>query len=259
MPRIFQHTQRTTTSVFDLRPVLPFTAGLTLGPEHGTVVADTTSGNITLTLPAAVSAEGRMYVITKKVAANILLVQTTGSDTIGYVGYTVIKMSAQDETVTLLSLGAEGVWQACSCGAVTQGTVSGVWHTRLTSAASGFTVGTSAQYAMIGTASSPATGKGTIGDAQFRAPVALTVTGMYVRLATALSSTETLDANININGTADTTFTVSHDSGSGTLASAAGDIAIAQDDLVCVEFTFGGGLSSASINSITIPYEHVIS
>jgi hypothetical protein len=134
-------------------------------------------------------------------------------------------------------------------------TVGGVWHTRLTTAGNSFNVTTVATYLMIGTASSPAVGKAAVDDAQFLLPRDVTVTAIYVRLGSALTGSQTLDCNLNIDGSKDTTFTVTHDSTTGTLTSNTGSIAVNQDQLLALEFTFGGGLTTAAINSVVVVYE----
>lgn len=134
-------------------------------------------------------------------------------------------------------------------------TIASMWSTRLNSAGSNFAVGNTSQYLAIGAAASPAVGKGTIGDAQFRAPRALTITTMYVRLLAALTGSQTLNGRINVNGTAGTSIDVVHNVGTGTLAFDTGSVVVAQDDLVCIEFVFGGGLTTVNINSVTIAYD----
>ena len=253
--RIFQSTMRRTVTPMDLSPVNVYTTDITLDGGHGTVVADTTAGDITITLPQAALAPGQLYLVHKKVAAGVVTIEPTSPDVINYQNFASITLSAIDEEVSLVSAGTENVWFACSCsGEVTPGMVDGAIVTRIMSAAASFAVGPTTQYVMLGTCSSPAVGKATIGDAQLRAPRAMTLRAIYVRLGTVLAGDDTLTCKANINGTASSTITVTHNSGTGNLASATGTLAVAQDDLLCYEFAFGGGLASADINAITLSY-----
>lgn len=256
MARVFGQTVRTTSTPFDLRPVRVYTASRDITEGDGTLVADTTGGDITFTLPTAALCEGRMYVVVKKVAANLLTIVPSGVDTIGYEGLLTFSLSALDEQISLLSGGSENVWYLCECGSAAAAAPSFdfAWHTRLTTAGGSFAVTNAAQYLMIGTTSSPAIGKATIGDAQHRIPREVELTAIYVRLTAALTGTQVLTCKINVNGTADGTITVTHNSGTGTLASATGSIVIPQDALVCYEFGFSGGLTTTNLNGVTAAY-----
>jgi len=254
MPRIFNQTVRTTNTPHDLRPIRAYTASRTLREGDGTVVVDTTAGNVTLTLPVAATSEGRLYTIVKKVAANTVTITRSGTDTIGYAGATSTSLSARDEQISLLSGGSEDVWYACACGTPAAGAVDSAWHTRSATATGTVTVTTTTQYLMLGTCSTNAAGQTAIGDAQHRIPRAVTLKSIYVQLAAALTGTQVLTCRINKNGTPDSGITVTHNSGTGTLASATGTVAVAMDDLVCYEFGFSGGLTTASPQSVTAAY-----
>lgn len=252
--RIFQNTMRRTVTPADLSPVNVYTADITLDGGHGTVVVDTTAGDVTVTLPLAAQAPGRQYVIHKKVAANTLKVLATSPDQINYAALPGFLMTAQDEEATMLSAGAEDTWLVCPCaGTLVPSVVAGALITRVPTAST-FNIGSSTQYVMMGTSSTAVSGQGTIGDAQMRCPRDMTITAIYVRLASALSSGETLDCQANVAGSADAGITVSHTDATGTLTSDTGTVTVAQDQLLCYEFTFGGGLSSTSLNSITMAY-----
>jgi hypothetical protein len=77
------------------------TAALTLDVTHQIVWADTTSNNITITLPTAVGIEGRQYTIKKVAAANTLLINTTGGQAID--GDTSLTITLQYVSVTVVS------------------------------------------------------------------------------------------------------------------------------------------------------------
>lgn len=252
--RIFQSTMRRTVTPMDLSPVNVYTTDITLDGGHGTVVADTTAGDITITLPQAALAPGQLYLVHKKVAAGVVTIEPTSPDVINYQNFASIILTAIDEEVSLVSAGTENVWFACGCGEVSPGMVDGAITTRIMSAASGFTLLSATPYLMLGTASSPLAGQAAVGDAQLRAPRAMTLRTIYVRLISALTLDDTLTCKANVNGTADAAITVTHNSGTGTLASATGTIEVAQDDLLCYEFTFGGGLDSVGINAVTLAY-----
>lgn len=73
--------------------------------QNDVFVIDSTAGNVTVTLPKARAARGRMIVVYKKVAANTVTVQRTATDVIGYVGATSVNLAAQDAKLQLISDG----------------------------------------------------------------------------------------------------------------------------------------------------------
>jgi hypothetical protein len=58
------------------------TSNYTLTDSDDVILGDTTSGNVTLTLPAAASRTGRRYTVIKTVAANSLIIDGNGAETI---------------------------------------------------------------------------------------------------------------------------------------------------------------------------------
>lgn len=254
MARIFNQTIRTTSTPFDLRPVRVYTASRTLREGDGTIIGDTSGGDITFTLPQAALCEGRMYVVVKKVAAGTITVAAASGDTIGYVGFPSVRLTDLDEDVSFLSGGSENVWYACKCSAPQPGEFDAAWHTTLTTAAGAFTVTNATQYLMVGTCSSPTIGQALISDAQWRAPAAFRIKRIYVTLNAVLAGTEVLTCRPNINGTANSGITVTHNSGTGTVEDASGSVSVAQDDLFCLEFGFSGGLTTKNLNNVTIAY-----
>jgi cysteine synthase len=84
------------------------TAG-TLTTLSEVTVVDTTSGNITVTLPLSSLSRGRQIIIVKSVLANNLTIQRGGADTIGYAGATSFLLSTQDAKALLIADGGT-VW-----------------------------------------------------------------------------------------------------------------------------------------------------
>jgi hypothetical protein len=93
-------------------------------------------------------------------------------------------------------------------------------------------------------------------------PKAATLTAIYMKLTAAIGtgSGDTVACNINVNGTKVTTddngatFTCTADYDDGTdTVSATGSIALAQDALVCWEFTFSGD-TTTDIRFVTARY-----
>lgn len=79
-------------------------AGTTLDTTHGTVRVDTTVGNLTIDLPAAVSATGRVYTVIKiSVDANTVTVDANGAETIN--GAATKVLTTQYEKVVIQSNG----------------------------------------------------------------------------------------------------------------------------------------------------------
>ena len=84
---------------------LAVNATLSITRAQTFVLADTTSGNITLTLPPAADLLGRTIVIKKKVAANTLTVDGNGSETID--GALTLAWTTQYQSYTLTSDGTD--------------------------------------------------------------------------------------------------------------------------------------------------------
>jgi hypothetical protein len=81
------------------------TANYTITPIDYTVLGDATSGAITITLPTAVGAIGRTYIIKRtNSGANNVTITTTSSQTID--GVTTFTLSNQYDTITVVSDGA---------------------------------------------------------------------------------------------------------------------------------------------------------
>lgn len=91
-------------------------------------------------------------------------------------------------------------------------------------------------------------------DVEARAVEAFTVTHWNVRISAALGVGETLTARFVVNGTPDASLVISLGSGD-SVGSATGSLAIAADDLVCVEFIVGGTLVSALVRGAMIVVE----
>lgn len=69
-------------SRLDRSGVITLTASATIRPEHSIVLANTTSGSVTVTLPPARDCKGREYKFKKLVAANTMTLDAYGSETI---------------------------------------------------------------------------------------------------------------------------------------------------------------------------------
>jgi hypothetical protein len=85
-------------------PVRTVTASETLRESDAFLVADTTAGSVTLTLPKAAFMLGRLLWIKKLVAANTLTVDGDGSETID--GAATLAWATQYTTNRLLSNGS---------------------------------------------------------------------------------------------------------------------------------------------------------
>jgi len=81
----------------------------TLTSVNEVTIADSTAGTITLTLPAANLNAGRQLIVVKSVAANNVVVQRAGADTIGYGATTSLTLAAQNDKTLLISDGGS-VW-----------------------------------------------------------------------------------------------------------------------------------------------------
>lgn len=62
-------------------PLANISSNTTLDSSHYTVLVDTTSGNVTITIPAASGASNRVYNIKKVAGANSIIIARSGSDT----------------------------------------------------------------------------------------------------------------------------------------------------------------------------------
>lgn len=91
--------------------VAPQTAAtLTLGATHDTVICDTTSNGIAITLPAA-TGTGKRYLIMQKVrgGTNDVTVTRAGSDVLNASNHTVATLNAAEEAIELMDIAA-GRW-----------------------------------------------------------------------------------------------------------------------------------------------------
>jgi hypothetical protein len=85
------------------RPVTNTTTDLTLTESHSIITANTTSGTITITLPAATDADNRTYTLIKTNASNSLIIDGDGAETInGNVDLTYTNLYSR---VTIISDG----------------------------------------------------------------------------------------------------------------------------------------------------------
>lgn len=85
-------------------PIATKTANYTMTSSDGTVLADASSGAITITLPAAASSAERIFTIKKKdVTANIVTVDANASELID--GFTTYLLSTQYEAIKIQSDG----------------------------------------------------------------------------------------------------------------------------------------------------------
>jgi len=96
-----------------------------------------------------------------------------------------------------------------------------------------------------------------IGEAQLLLPRDITLTSMYVYSATAPTAGQTLTCQFNIDGTPTTSLQVVLTTGV-TLLGATGELSVLQDQLLCLQFTFGGGMTSANIKFVSTAYRVMI-
>lgn len=88
-------------------PVTAVSGSYTVLAGDRFIEADATGGALTVTLPTAVGATGKLYTISKKdSSANLVTIATTSSQTIGSKSATVTRLIFQGEAVTLRSDGA---------------------------------------------------------------------------------------------------------------------------------------------------------
>ena len=103
----------------------------------------------------------------------------------------------------------------------------------------------------------PAATGSTAAAVYVRMPEGATLTDVRVRLSVALGGGGTFTLKPVINGVDSSSLNVLISSG-GSTGSAAGSLAVAQDDLVCFHAVFTGGTTSATVRSITIAYQVAI-
>lgn len=97
------------TAKFDARygvAISTVTSNTTLGSTHGTVLCDASSGNITITLPAAVSNESKFYRI-KKIdsSSNFITIDGYLAETID--GSTTVVLSSKYDSISIVCNGTE--------------------------------------------------------------------------------------------------------------------------------------------------------
>ena len=251
MPRIFNQTVRTTSTPFDLRPVRVYTDSRTLREGDGTIVGDTTGGDITFTLPTAALCEGRMYVVVKKVAAGTIVVESSGVDTIGYAGLTGVQLTDIDEDVSFLSGGSENVWYACKCGTAQAATVTDVMAIHASTHTGTIT------FAAFLKPGGPADVEATEGPAQSLVPRDMTITRLVAVPSTALGAGQTADIQFYVNGSADAGITLSFtDADSADVVKAAsGTVTPVTGNTLSIGVTLGGGAAAIALRGISYSYE----
>jgi len=80
------------------------TASDSISPFSGLVLVNTTSGSVTVTLPAAADCKGRVYQFKKTVAANTVTLDPAGTETID--GAATLAWTTQYQSYTLCSDGS---------------------------------------------------------------------------------------------------------------------------------------------------------
>ena len=91
-------------------PVLrTVSASFTITSGEDLYILDSTAGNFTVTLPLCDQTKGRGIVFYKKVGANSVTLQASGSDKIGYGGGATISLNTIDSAALLVSDGVS-VW-----------------------------------------------------------------------------------------------------------------------------------------------------
>lgn len=104
------------------------TSNYTATSSDGTIIVDPTSGNFTITLPAAASNTGLVYHIQKKVAANLVVIDPNSSETV--CGQATIELVRNQDAVDIQSDGTnwiglgESCYQTCSEMASSAGALS---------------------------------------------------------------------------------------------------------------------------------------
>ena len=86
-----------------LAPTVTKTASYTATADDHTIRVDTTSGNVTISLPAAASSVGRIFYIKKVAASNTVTIDPSGSETID--GSSTATLSSNYEHTTVQSNG----------------------------------------------------------------------------------------------------------------------------------------------------------
>lgn len=93
----------------------------------------------------------------------------------------------------------------------------------------------------------------TVGNFQFRAPIAFDITRIDVESTTAPGTGKSITFKINVNGVTNNTISVTISDLATTATSTGGPLSIAQDDLICIEASaFGGGLTTLTIDHFAI-------
>lgn len=97
-------TIQTTAAAGGTFPIATVTSATTLTSSHHTVLANAGVGGFTITLPAAASVVGRIYVIKKiDTSGNVVVVDGAGAETID--GIAIYSLSTAFESVTIQSNG----------------------------------------------------------------------------------------------------------------------------------------------------------
>src|SRR5262249_4235468 len=110
MPKpLFGHVLNLQIPLRNALLVTQVSSGATVTTQSEVIVADTTSGNVTITLPLSSLSRGRQIVIVKSATENSLIVQRGGSDTIGYAGNLNFTLVARDDKALLIADGGS-VW-----------------------------------------------------------------------------------------------------------------------------------------------------
>lgn len=250
MARVFGQAVRTTSTPFDLRPVRVYTASRDITEGDGTLVANTTGGNITFTLPTAALCEGRMYVVVKKVSANVVTVQRSGIDTIGYGLLTGVTLSSLDESVSFLSGGSENVWYACKCGAATGAAVMDIMAIHASTHTGTITL------AVFMKPGGPSSTQATEAAAQSLVPRGMTISRMSAVPSAALTGGQTATIQFYKNTAADGGISLAFSSADAAdvAKSATGTVTLATGDTLSIGVTLGGGAASIALRSISYAY-----
>lgn len=87
---------------------------------------------------------------------------------------------------------------------------------------------------------------------QVRAPAAFTISFIYVQLVTALGSGKSITFKINVNGSTSNAISVTVSGNNTTGFSTNGPLAIAQDDLICIEAATFSGTTNGTVDHFAI-------
>jgi hypothetical protein len=131
--------------------------------------------------------------------------------------------------------------------------VGGVWIA-CNPADGGVQPSTTSPYQFLGPGNNSPAGASLIGTVQFRVPRDITLTALYLHTSSTLTGGEIASCRFNINGSPDATIVATLTSASGQVVGATGELEVSQDQKLCLEWQFSGGLANVNLRFVTVSY-----